>query len=367
MRNKLRRSRNKNTLNLFNKVLAPLLALSTLITSCLGDKTTQDYLQDQANQQAAQLQSIQGTYNGLAVSSIDHSVLGGVSLKLHVDYNQLNQASANSVIEQAVLSGSITFNGAVLPPGAASVNNSQINPTLTFSNGSYDPSSKHFTANFPVEAGAANQLSIEGYVNGSSITGGKLNASGQDGYGVEFILEENGSLPSEAALAKASGSSLRLNAMNSQFQVFSGPVSNSNHLQFILSMNSTSGNDSEKLWDLLSPTRQVMAEVWLYATDSAVTNQFTFQKATMDDGTEGHSMGSLNSTSAAIDAAGNINSEQLHCDAKRAGGQATVITGWNCSLIGSGAVVTEASLVPGALPAGIFKSSDLSPLNPVKN
>lgn len=358
----------KNTLAQFKNIALPLFALGALTSSCLGDKTEQDYLQDQANQQAAQLQGISGTYNGKAVSSLDQSTLGAISLSLRVNYNQIANGSANAVQEQAVLSGSVTFNGAVLPPSSSGAPSGQINPTIPFNSGTYDPASGHITATFAIENGSANSLQLEGYISGGAITGGKLIANGYDGYGVDFSAEKNGSLPATSALTAAFSNSTRLKAMGSQFQTFVGSVNGASNLQFALSISSTSGDDMKKLYDLLAPIRPVIAEVWLVAKDGSTATQITFPAAALDDGTEGHHLGTLSSSATFTDSAGNTNSASLHCDAKRADGPGCEITGWSCTLTGSGAVGTSApNLTPGALPEGALSSSDLGPISPNKN
>lgn len=195
--------------SLMNKAL---MSLSLLIALSLGacgvDKNGEDYRTNKVNEKLAKLKEIEGTYQGQLVS-MDQSTLGTLKLELTTDTNLQNSSDNLGSEQQAIVSGSLTYNGIT-------------NAKVIFQRAFYDDSNgqKTFKASIPISISNTEilKMTLAGTINNGIFTGNIYADGFKNDYGGSFTLLKDGPAV-ETQNISGSGRSKKL---RSELQTFSG-------------------------------------------------------------------------------------------------------------------------------------------------
>jgi DNA-binding MarR family transcriptional regulator len=183
--------RNKSSMKTKSMTLLMLAALTSSISSCMGDKTAEDYANEQSHKEQAKLQEIAGTYRGNLISKETGQSLGTLTLQLDSYTDVQNSSDGLTKIQIPVAKGTLFYNG---------LNKSQVN----FDKYYYDSGSKLLQIQVPLlDASKTTQIiSLRATLNGDTLAG-DIEALG--GYSSSFTLVKNGPLVQAQNLSSIRG------------------------------------------------------------------------------------------------------------------------------------------------------------------
>jgi hypothetical protein len=171
--------------------LAAIFGLAILVTGCVGDKTVDQYHDDQVQAKLAQLQPIVGSYNG-ELDSTDGSKLGTMSLRIDTDTIVTNTTDDTGTNRTVAPRGTITYHGVT-------------DATLTFTNAYYNQDTGVFQASIAIStttapagstsvstgaATATDTLKLDGSISNGVFTG-SIYLEGAEEYGGHFSIVKN--------------------------------------------------------------------------------------------------------------------------------------------------------------------------------
>jgi hypothetical protein len=235
-----------------------------LLVSCGKDKNMDDKRRDDLQQNLMRINSIQGAYSGPVISKIDNSNLGNLTL----NFKSTTNTQSNSICMtngQAVVSGSISLK-------------SLTTTEVTFDNGCYDDISGDFEVTIPVDQGAGlkAKISLSGKISAGNWNG-SLEVNGQPQNGAFLNLVKN-AVPGNISEIEVAGA--RLEQMRRLTYSYLGSYEfNGSTAPFELSFTNNDIFPEQSLYNLLSPTRQVVLNCVLAGYN------LTFSSALLNDNT----------------------------------------------------------------------------------
>ncbi|MFL5814400.1 MAG: MarR family winged helix-turn-helix transcriptional regulator [Bdellovibrionia bacterium] len=242
--------RTKSSMKTKSVTLMMLVALASSISSCMGDRTTEDYANEQSRKEQAKLQEIAGTYRGNLVSNETGQSLGTLTLQLDSYTDVQNSSDGLTKIQVPVAKGTLFYSG---------INRSQIN----FDKYYYDSNSKLLQIQVPiVDASKTTQiLSLRGTFSGDQLTG-DIEALG--GYSSSFTLVKNGPLVQAQNLNAIRGAT----AIAAGDETFVG----TDNTSYKLTIQYPGDNTQQLFMNLFLPQRTVTATLIIGRTKLAFTS-----------------------------------------------------------------------------------------------
>jgi hypothetical protein len=157
-----------------------LLVLTASLSSCLGDKTQDDYIRQRVSQERAKLEAIEGTYRGTLRAKDTGQPLGNFALDLHAQLDVQNSYDNLTSQPKAVAKGTLYYNG---------LNQSQV----SFDKGYYDDNSKLLEIRVPITdaSGTVRNVSLHASVSGDQLIG-EIEEDTLRGFVATFELVKNG-------------------------------------------------------------------------------------------------------------------------------------------------------------------------------
>jgi DNA-binding MarR family transcriptional regulator len=290
--------RTKSSMKTKSVILMMLVALASSLSSCMGDKTAEDYANEQSRKEQAKLQEIAGIYRGNLISHETGQSLGTLTLQLDSYTDVQNSSDGLTKIQVPVAKGTLFYSG---------INKSQIN----FDKYYYDSNSKLLQIQVPIlDASKTTQiLSLRATLQNGDELSGDIEALG--GYSSSFTLVKNGPLVQaqnlnsiRGATAIAAGDELFVETENAAAKLT---------IQY-------SGDNTQQLFlNLFAPQRSVTATVIIGRT------KFSFPSAILDE--------RYNTLTG--DAVFNTYPMKLRCVRT---GQATPAVKWDCQTTAGDAV-----------------------------
>ncbi len=209
------------------------------IVGCSKDKNLKDYNQELAQQFASQIEASSGSFAGSAISKLDNTNLGAVTLNFNGQYIQ----SSSSQDQQTVrVSGTLNLK-------------SLTSAEIVFNNGTYNDTNKKLQVIIPVTVGNDKRnLTIEGIVDGDQWRGAVF----VDGYpelGATLNLVKNAPVPNTSAI-EVGGT--RLQQIKKMSYLFSGTyVSDGREYPVKMRFMDSDISPEQKFYKLFSPVRTV--------------------------------------------------------------------------------------------------------------
>lgn len=322
--------RHSENLTPSTKIWIALLAIGVITSSCMGDKTEDDYRKEKSQQELAKMMTANGTYRGTMTAESDGTTLGSVSLSLIAD-TYVQSSSDNLGKEQSTsIRGTIRYSGLV-------------NTSISFSGGYYDSDSGRLKVDgitIQNSSGINTSMTLSGTISGNDFSG-QLYIPGYESSGANLSLSKNATAPVTAV--SASLQSGKAQQLGSEQQVFVGSYErNGQRRVFTLALSYPETRSDQKFLDIFSPERDLHAVVYL-GRSQGQNPQYVFENAHIDDDAGMNRQGQLKAATLTTDNAGMRHSATLDCSAIRAG---NTITSWNCAFIGDGTTVTQSVLSP---------------------
>jgi hypothetical protein len=289
-------------------------ALAISVSSCLGDKTQDDYLRDRVADQRAKIEAISGAYRGTISSEETGASLGTLSMDLNADVVTQNSYDNTATQLKAVARGTIKYAG---------LNTSQV----TYNQGHYDDVSHTLTIDIPVTdaSGSSHNLTLHGIVDGDTITG-TIEEDTAYGYTANFTLIKNG--PTSVAQHLSSGRAAEIAA---QSQVFTGgSPEEGNKITYNMTIQYKETSAEQLFLNLFVSAKKVVV------TWQRGDVQFNFPAANFDE--------RANTLSGDTDIAYNGSSYHVRLDCNRSNA-GTPNVKWDCRT-SAGGIVNHAVLSP---------------------
>jgi len=177
------RERTKTSMSTRSRTLMMVMTLTAAaasLSSCMGDKSQDDYVRERVNQERAKIEAIQGTYRGTLVSKDNGQSLGTFALDVRADLDVQNSYDNLTSQPKAVAKGTLYYSG---------LNQSQIN----FDKGYYDENSKILQIQIPVTdvAGTTRTLSLHATLDDDTLNG-EIEEETLGGFTGSFSITKNG-------------------------------------------------------------------------------------------------------------------------------------------------------------------------------
>ncbi|MGZ3789160.1 MAG: hypothetical protein ACXVLQ_11595 [Bacteriovorax sp.] len=234
-----------------------------IFCGCSKDKNMEDFRRDQLGQSLARITSSSGKYSGPAISKIDGTNLGEMTLQFQGSTEiQSGQVSSE---QNATVSGTLSFKGLT-------------SSEIVFDNGFYDDVTGNFQVTVPIaqDGGAVAKLSLVGVVSGDKWIG-VIEVKGHPEFGAELKLLKNAP-PSNTSAIEVGGTRLQqIKKMN--YAYVGSYVVDGTTTPFRMSFINRDILPEQNFYRLFSPVRTVSVNCDF--TDF----ELNFPSATLDDKT----------------------------------------------------------------------------------
>jgi hypothetical protein len=272
----------------FSKYCFILSIFSMFLIGCSKDQNLTDFQRKQLQDSTSRLNAVSGNYKGIAVSKIDNSNLGTISLNFKATTDVQASSTSATNIQIVTVGGLLTYSG----PSSAEV---------SFSNGTYDEVTGVFKVIIPITQNkiVIGKISLDGIISGDQWNG-TIEASGQTDFGATLNLTKN---PAQSNTSKLEVSGTRLEQIKKSSLNYKGAYQLDNQAyRASLSFLNLFATSELVLFKIFSPIRQVQTVLDLDGF------QAVFPAATIDD-----KMGTLDGYDA-VDLKGTPFRATLHCD-----------------------------------------------------
>jgi hypothetical protein len=217
--------------------------MAVLASSCLGDKSQDDYVRERVAQQQAKIESIQGTYRGTLVAKDTGAPLGTLQMDLRASVDVQNSYDNTTSQPKAVAKGTLYYSG---------LSTSQIN----FDQGYYDDNSGTLDIRIPVVdvMGASRIIDLHANLEGDTLSG-DLSEETLGGFAAEFIISKNAPASTSQTLVVG-----RISRLTVAPQQFDGKVDGSD-TDFQMVIQYKEKSSSQLFLNLFLPERSVNVTV----------------------------------------------------------------------------------------------------------